>query len=157
MTTQGIIRQCWANAYNSDADYRVEVASRNQAISMRSQCHKWRRRQAEQLFGKSGRPIEDYYFYDLTISIEEENGKWFVCFSRHNKIILPPIVKFGQTIEANGALRWVLIRKPDGAIEIEQCALPFTGDPSTFITARETREEAEIALKNELLTKKAVL
>src|SRR5258708_34975340 len=79
--TQNDVKQCWANAYASLAAYRVPVESLKEAIALRAQCHRLRKKEADVLY--PARP-DDYFLDELEIVLENK----CVIFQRKRKLNL---------------------------------------------------------------------
>src|SRR5258708_3582591 len=115
MTTQysTMLQQCWENAFASPREYRVPVDSVQRAIAFRAQCHKYRRKMAEKIYGPD---FDQYYLYDLEISIEGLT----VVFRRRSRVVLPPI----ESVVVPKLGMWCVMIEGEGFV-VEQRSLPI--------------------------------
>ena len=81
------IQQCWENASASTTVYRIPAETRGEAINMRQECNKFRRKVAHDIYGEYH---QQHYYYDLTVTVEELDHRWYLAFWKKRTIELPP-------------------------------------------------------------------
>ncbi len=137
MASQGKIKECWNNAFESQGDYRVEVGSPAAAVALRAQCHKWRRSRALEFD-----PVdpERHYLYEIEIKLmADEDGRYFVVFTKAAPLVLPPPT--GQ----KARILWCVLSQ-SGEFVIEQHSVPVTA--AGFVSGHGSEIEAQAAIEN---------
>lgn len=130
---QSMYAQCWDNAYTSKSPYKVAVDSKNKAVGFRAQCHRYRRKIAEEMYGPG---YEEHYLYELEVTIEDGRDGPLVVFQRRARVILPPV----DGVESG---MWCVMKKEDG-FAVERHQIPVTAEG--FVSGHETEEAARRAI-----------